>query len=293
MMTQTERHLDVRAPSKGDIGAEILDLDVKTIDSETAQAIKAEVYEHKLVVFRNQQLTRQEYVDFARKLGKPQVYLQKNYHHPEHPEIFVSSNIPENGKKVGVAGTGRYWHTDYQFHPEPLPMTLVYPQVLPRGRRGTSYIDMERAYQELPGDLRPYVDGKCGIHEAKWRYKITSADIDRAIIDILTDIDKVAPAVKHPAVIVHPVTGRKMLYLSSGFSVGLEGLSHEEGRQILARIFDSTEDESPVHFHAWQPGDILLWDNRTLIHKASDTPQGEQSCSYRIGVYDGLPFYAS
>src|SRR6185312_14801780 len=135
MSVQAIEIITINAPAQGKIGAEILDFDVKNTTADIAAAVRREVYEHKLVVFRNQQLTKQEYVEFARKLGTPQIYLQKNYHHPDHPEIFVSSNVPENGKKIGVAGTGRYWHTDYQFHPEPLPMTMLYPQVLPAGKR--------------------------------------------------------------------------------------------------------------------------------------------------------------
>ena len=85
----------------GDIGAEILGLDLKDTSPEQATSIKGVVYQHKLVVFREQKLSREEYLAFAKKLGRPQIYLQKNYHHPDHPEIFVSSNVPENGKKVG------------------------------------------------------------------------------------------------------------------------------------------------------------------------------------------------
>jgi taurine dioxygenase len=284
---------EVVAPPQGDIGAEILGLDLKTLTAGQAASLKDEVYRYKLVIFRQQSLTRAEYVTLARTLGTPQVYLQKNYHHPEFPEIFVSSNVPENGKKVGVSGTGRYWHSDYQFHPEPLPMTLIYPQVLPNGKRETLFIDMERAYEDLPADLRPYIEGKNAIHEAKWRYKITPDDIDRSIIEIVHAVEQAAPAVTHPAVIVHPVTGRKMLYVSSGFTVGLEGLTHEENQRVIARLFDFTEAEDRVHVHPWEEGDILLWDNRMVIHKASDTPKGERSSSYRIGVYDGLPFYVN
>jgi taurine dioxygenase len=152
---------------------------------------------------------------------------------------------------------------------------------------------MERAYEECPADLRPYIEGRKAIHEAKWRYKITADDIDRSIIEILQAIDKAAPAVTHPAVIVHPATGKRMLYVSSGFTVGLEGLSYEENQRIIARLFEFSEAETRVHTHRWEEGDILLWDNRMLIHKASDTPKGEMSSSYRIGVYDGLPFYTN
>ena len=99
-------------------------------------------------------LSPTEYVEFAHRLGRPQIYFQDNYHHPEHPEIFVSANVPINGRNVGVAGTGRYWHTDYQFFEEPLPLTMVFPQRLPQGDRYTAYIDMQRVFDELPTHLR-------------------------------------------------------------------------------------------------------------------------------------------
>jgi taurine dioxygenase len=270
-----------------------MDLDVRSAHAGLAELIKRHVYAYKLVILRSQKLSKVEYIEFARRLGEPQIYLQKNYHHPEHPEIFVSSNVPENGQKVGVSGTGRYWHSDYQFHPEPLPMTMLYPQVLPVSKRETYFIDMERAYRTLPADLRARIAGARAIHDAKWRYKVTAADIDRAIVDILSDVEKIVPPVVHPAVIQHPVTGNHVLYVSSGFTAGIEGLSHEENARLMRRLFAFVERDASVHVHTWHEGDILLWDNRTVIHRASETPAGEQSCSYRIGIYDGLPFHAA
>src|SRR6185503_8462468 len=106
--------MKLTAPPEGQIGAEVTDTDLRTLTAEEAATLRAAVYRHKLVVFRDQTLDKDEYLAFARKLGRPQVYFQKNYHHPQYPEIFVSSNVPdENGKKVGVAGTGQYWHSDY------------------------------------------------------------------------------------------------------------------------------------------------------------------------------------
>ncbi len=285
--------MEIQLPPAGSIGAEIHGFDPRGMTEEDASTIKDCVYHHKLVVFRNQALSDVEYIDFARMLGRPQIYLQKHYHHPDHPEIFVSSNVTENGRRVGVPGTGQYWHSDYQFHTEPLPMTLIYPKVLPTSKRETYYIDMQRALESLPEDLRRCVEGTRATHEAKWRYKVTAADLDRAIIDILADVEKLAPPVTHPAVLRHPVTNVLSLYVSSGFTTGFVGRSHEENQSILRRLFSIVESWERAYVHTWKDGDILLWDNRQLVHRASVTPPGEQSCSYRIGVYDGLPFYVS
>jgi len=281
------------APMISSIGAELLVPNVRAVTPGEADGIKTLVYRHKLVVFRNQQLSNVEYIEFAKKFGTPQIYLQKHYHHPDHPEIFVSSNVPENGRKIGVAGTGRYWHTDYQFHPQPLPLTMLYPKILPRSKRETYYIDMQMVYENLSPQLRSYVDGRVAIHDAKWRYKVTANDIDRSIIDILKDVETMVPPTAHPAVIQHPATNVLALYISSGFTAGLSGMSPEKNKCVMQELFDFIEQEEHVYVHAWHEGDILLWDNRTLLHKASEIAPGEQSCSYRIGIYDGLPFYVT
>ncbi|NIE83205.1 MULTISPECIES: TauD/TfdA family dioxygenase [unclassified Burkholderia] len=283
--------MQIQHPAEQRIGAVVDDFNGVAPSAQDIQTLRELVYRHKLVILRGQHLDKQQYVDFTRALGRPQVYLQSNYHHPEFPEIFVSSNVPEDGKKVGVAGTGRYWHTDCQFLTDPLPLTTLLPQVLAKGIRATKYIDMVRVYEALPAHLRSLVDARDAIHEGKWRYKIQAEDIDRAVIDILEEKSRLAPPVRHPAVITHPVTGAKALYVSRGFTTGLEGMSHEEGRDALEQLFAFVEQPEHIHEHFWSHGDMLVWDNRTLIHQASETPKGESSVSYRIGVYDGLAFY--
>jgi taurine dioxygenase len=275
------------------IAAEISDIDVVSVTETQVSTIKQLVYECKLVVFRNQNINEDQYLEFASKIGTPQIYPQDNYHHPNYPEIFVSSNVPKDGKKFGVRGTGRYWHTDCAFLEEPLPFTMLYPQVLPNSIRETYYIDMQQIYKKLPANLKNCIEGKFLQHEAKWRYKVQEWDIDKAVIDILNDFEKIFPPVKHPAIITHPVTQEKILYMSQGFTTGIVGVDYATNQKLLQELFSFIERDEHIYTHVWQDGDILLWENRTLNHKASDVPKGEKSVSYRIGIYDGLPFYAS
>lgn len=276
----------------GRLGFPIEGLNVAELDAAGAARLRAAVYANKLVVLRGLELSDVEYIALARKLGEPQIYFQPNYHHPDHPEIFVSANVPIEGRKVGVAGTGRYWHSDYQFFDEPLPFTMVAPRLIPAGNRGTCFVDMEAVYANLPAELAHFVEGTRAIHEAKWRYKIQASDIDKSITEVLEEFGRITPAVTHPTVITHPVTGRRSLYVSRGFTVGIEGLTHEENRAALEALFAFVERPEHVHLQAWAHGDILLWDNRQVIHMSSGALHGSPSISYRIGVYDGLPFYA-
>lgn len=291
------QHTSVHRPGAGEhpagrLGLPIEGVSVAELDTAGAARLRAAVYANKLVVLRGLELSDADYIALSRKLGEPQIYFQPNYHHPEHPEIFVSANVPIDGKKVGVAGTGRYWHSDYQFFDEPLPFTMVAPRLIPAGNRGTCFVDMEAAYATLPADLRRFTDGTRAIHEAKWRYKIQACDIDKSITEVLEEFGRLTPPVTHPTVITHPVTGRRSLYISRGFTVGIEGLSHEASRAALDALFAHVERPEHVHLQAWSPGDILLWDNRQVIHMSSGSLHGSPSISYRIGVYDGLPFYA-
>lgn len=280
----------------GDIGAEIKGIDINEIESGAPilETIRQLIYRDKLVVIRDQELTADTYVAFTRKLGRPQVYFQPQYHHPDHPEVFVSSNVPEvNGKRMGVSGTGRYWHTDCQFEKKPLSFTSIYPLVFPKSARETSYIDMSMVYQNLPEELRKMVDapGAAFVHEGQMRYKVQEADVDRSLRELLDRINQEVPPVVHPAVIEHPVTGIKSLYASSGFTTKFVGLNYEDNQRFMQAIFDFSERPEHIHTHFWDEGDLIIWDNRYLNHKASAVKPGELSKSYRIGIYDDKPFY--
>lgn len=278
-------------PVNGSIGAEIRDYDARRMTADDAARIRDLVYRHKLVVLRGQSVTETEYIQWARTLGRPQIYFQQNYHHPDHPEIFVSTNILKDGKKIGVSGTGKYWHTDCSFQPEPLSFTTLSPRIFPKSVRQTYYIDMEMVYQKLPAHLRQFVDSHNAVHEAKWRYKVRPEDVDKSITELLNEFEKSAPPVVHPAVIVHPVTGNRILYINEGFTTRFEGMSLEDSRPILQELFAFIERPEHIYAHIYEDGDLIVWDNRPLVHKSSGVPNGEKNLNYRIGVYDDLPFY--
>ena len=168
---------------------------------------------------------------------------------------------------------------------------MVFPQVLPTTGRGTSFIDMEDVYARLPSELRDAVEGRNALQEGKWRYKVTPEDIDKAIVDILAEVEKLVPPMWHPAVITHPVTKTKSLYVSRGFTTRIGELSKEPSDELLAKLLSFAERDEHVQTHTYEPGDILLWENRRMVHMASASPKGEASSSFRIGIYDDLPFY--
>jgi taurine dioxygenase len=291
MKTET---IEIKDAPKGEIGGEIVGLDITQLNAQSPELeeIRQAIYRNKLMVIRNQDISLEQYVAFTRVLGKPQVYFQENYHHPVFPEVFVSTNVPEpDGKKVGVAGTGHYWHTDCQFQKEPLSFTSITPVIIPKSIRATYYIDMVKVLKNLPAELRKYVDGKTYIHGGNNRYKVQPSDVDKSIQQLIDYMNEIVPLVEHPAVITHPVTGEQALYISSGFTMKIKGMKHEESQEALKALFDFIEKEENVYTHNWDKGDLIIWDNRPLLHKSSVLAKGELSKSYRIGIYDQYPFY--
>lgn len=284
-----------RVVSQGDEGpgVAIEGLDARSLTPDVADALKALIYEHKFIVLRDTQLDTVEYIKFAKHFGTIEPYHQANYHHPDHPEIFVSSNVSVDGKKVGVAKTGQFWHTDYSFMPEPLSFTFVYPQIIPPGKRGTMFIDMGRVLRELPAELAELVKDRRAFHDATHYYKIRPEDIDAAIIDLVKKFRAMSPGQWHPLVTKHPVTAEETLYFSGGFTTSIEGLSIAENHAALRRLAEFTQAERFIRTHWVQPGDLMMWDNRGLIHHAAHPTQGGASCNYRISLYDGLPFYTN
>ena len=276
-------------------GSSIRGVCAADLDSAQMKQLKQALYASRLVILKDQSLTEQQFCDFARAFGEPVPYLQTNYHHPDHPLIFVSSNVKSMGKQMGVARTGGYWHSDTAFEPDPKFITMLNPQILPKNNpRATMFIDMAEVFRALPESTQKRLDGAQFIHSGRWRYKVRSEDNGKDIFEILKWVDEFAPPVRHPAVIQHPVTKEKALYGTRGFTIGIADRTLDESEKLLREIFDFAEAERFIHRVYWSLGDVIIWDNRFLAH-CSDRQVGpeEETMMYRITLKDGYPLCAS
>jgi len=271
---------------------------VDGFDAESATAddiakIKWTVYQEKIVLLRGQSLTPSQFLSLGRRFGEPVTYYEPMYHHPEHKEIFVSSNVPKDGQQIGVPRTGKFWHADYQFMPEPFAITIIHPQVVPSQNRGTYFINMSKAYQGLSDELKSAIKATTCQHGASRYFKIRPSDVYRPLGEVVAEVRAHTPPVTHPTVFIHPVTGEPTLYLSEGFT---ESISDKDGNAIesdlLRQVFeatgqlDNTFTHENIHLQTFEKGDLLLWDNRTLIHRALHTTKPEPTASHRVTVLD-------
>ncbi|MFF3851257.1 TauD/TfdA dioxygenase family protein [Streptomyces sp. NPDC002328] len=275
------------------LGASVEDFDHTTASDADIATLKQTVYTKKIAVLKDQHLTPEEFLALGKRLGRPETYYEPMYQHPDVPEVFVSSNVPENGKQIGVPKTGKFWHADYQFMPDPFGITLIHPQVVPEKNRGTYFIDMGSAYAQLPAELKKEIEGTFCRHSVRKYFKIRPHDVYRPISEIIEEVETKTPAVVQPTTFTHPMTGETVLYISEGFTVGIEDADGNPlDDELLKRLFDATGqlddafEHGNIHLQSFEKGDLLVWDNRSLIHRARHTTTPEPTVSYRVTVHD-------
>lgn len=283
--------MEIMSGGPGVLGVEIRGVDARRIDREGARAIKAAVHEHALVKLKDQKMSVPELVQFGDKLGTHMVYPDPRYHHPEFPQVFVSSNV--KGRTMGMGRSGYFWHTDQSFKDKPQPLTVLYPQLLPQAKRETLFVNMATIYDRLPSALRSKLEGRTAKHDPVLRYKVGQADVE-ANLDLGELIARgraAFPAPTHPCVITHPITKRKILYMNEGFTTSIDGLSYEDSQAVLKEVFPFIEQPEHVQSHSWALGDVIVWDNRILIHRAGYMAPGDAQTIFRLNIDDCVPFY--
>ena len=236
-----------------------------------------------VLVLRGQRLTPARFLDFARRVGPPEPHVIDQFHHPEFSDILILSNVRRDGQPLGLADAGTYFHTDYSYLEEPARATMLYSIQVP-GRGGdTLFANQYAAYDDLSDAMKRRIDGLVALHHYGNRDDLDSKS--RTVASVLNeDQQRRMNWVRHRVARPHPVTGRKALYAVSGSSFDIEGMPQDEAVALL--------DE--LRRHATQPkyqlrlsygvGDLVLWDNASLLHSATLTDPDDPRTLWRITV---------
>lgn len=241
-----------------------------------------------MVVFREQRITPQQHIDFSRRFGPLQVHVLNRFHLAGHPEILIVSNVVENGKPIGLVDAGADWHSDLSYMPKPSLGALLHSQELPAERGDTLYANTAAAWDSLPAALKTQLEGKRAVHSyvyryerlrklSPWRQPLTQQQIDEV------------PPVEHPVVITHPESGRKILFVSEGFTSHIIGIPRDESDALLKELHAHITRPENVYTHQWQAHDMVFWDNRSTQHYAAITPQHLRRTLYRTTVEGDVP----
>lgn len=269
----------------------IVDFDIATATDHDIVAIRELMYSRKVVALKNQPMNRDAYLSFSRHFGEPEQFRLKDYHDPDYPNILVidNRNGGATGNSVGARKLGNMWHSDSSYLPEPLALTFLHARRVPdgKGQGDTLFVDMQEALRTLPHHLRERIEGHRAKHDVRWTYKVKQGDLGESVQEIFQRLAVTYPAASHPAIVRHPHTGCESLFLNPGYTTHIEGYSNEESRALLDEIFAHVLRPSHVFAYRWEANDLLIWDNRSVIHCATDLPREVERVMYRVGINDG------
>lgn len=277
-------------PQDGGLGAELVGLDLsRPLNPQDFARVHGAHLEHKLLIFRDQRITPAQQVAFSRRFGELQIHVLKQFQLAGQPEVFVISNIVENGQPVGLGDAGKFWHSDLSYKEVPSLGSMLYAQELPEEGGDTLFADQQRAYETLPEALRRAIEGKRAVHSYTARY---DDEVFEGIRRPQLTAEQLAEVrtVEHPVVRTHPETGRKGLFVNENFTTYIVGVPEAESRQILAELFAHSARPEFVYRHQWQPNDLLFWDNRSLIHLATGCPNHLRRRMHRTTIQGDAPF---
>lgn len=262
-----------RALSPG-FGAEISDIDLsQDLDDAAFAAIEKIYNESGVVLFRGQRITDEQHVRFSRRLGELEIHVLKEYVKPRNPELYVLSNIVENGKPVGIKDAGNYWHTDLSYTRAPSRGSIMYALEVPHAADGTPLGDTQfastaAAYDALPEKMKERLASLKAVHRFWDRYirerKAAGSDV------VISDERRAGtPDVVHPIVRTHPFTGRKCIYVNEGFTIGIVGMADKEAQDLLKYLYAHCTQPQFTYRHSWKVGDLVMWDNCATLHRAT------------------------
>lgn len=286
-------------PSGNAVGAEIRGVDLsQPVPEETRALLRKAWADHLVIYWRGQNLPDEAMLAAAGIFGKTKEPAARKYQVaggyriggklvPLHPHLTLISNLDENGIPVMDNGTlGSYevvWHSDNSYVQVPPAGSMLYSVVLPVNGGGDTWFNNQYlAYEELPEDLKAAIHGKSQIHDASRN----SAGVLRPTVSMPTKPEEV-PGPAHPLVRLHPVTGRRALYLGrrrdwpSNYIIGL---SNEDSEALLDRLWAHATQPKYAWKHSWQVGDLVLWDNRCAMHYRSEVDPKQPRVLHRTVI---------
>ncbi len=242
--------LEIRSLSDA-LGAEVIGLDVShPFDDKIFATIHQAHLENLVLVFRGQNLTPQQQIEFSKRFGPLDAHpSQGNAHLEGYPDILVISTKTKDGKDVGIRNAGPMWHSDLAYRERPALGSMLYALELPDRRGNTGFANMYKAYEALPAHLKTAVEGK------RAAFHSTRSDIDAL----------------HPIIRTHPETGWKSIFVNPQLTTGIEDMSETETEALLTEIYAHCDQPQFHYWHEWQPGDLAFWDNRCVLHIADHT----------------------
>ena len=248
------------------LGVEIMDI---SIEGALKPNVFTEVYktflEHHLILFNDIDLSPAVQVEFAKKFGDVQVHVMNQYHGYGHPEIYLLTNLSEDGEPNGRhpdKGT-MYWHTDGSWRRKTGHATMMYSEMVPNKGGQTHFCNMNKVFENLDESMKAKLDGLKAIHNLDFSRTRRHGE------DPMTPEQRAeVPPIAHPIIRIHPETKLKTIFLGDHAET-IEGWDYCAGRNFIEELSSLITPQEFIYEHHWKPRQIAIWDNRCLLHRAT------------------------
>jgi taurine dioxygenase len=275
-------------PTGAVLGAEIAGVDLRSVSDSEFEQIRRAWIDHLVLLFRGQELIDDDLIAFSRRFGAldwAPVQETGRRFVEGHPEIYVVSNVIENGVAIGSLGAGEaVWHTDMSYLPDPPKASMLYALEVPPSGGNTGFTSMYRAYDTLPAALRQRITGLRVKHDGTYN---SGGYVRQGITP--TDDPASAPGTFHPLVCTHPDSGRRGLYLGRRRNAYIEGFSLADSEALLDEIWDYATRDKLTWYNTWRVGDLVLWDNRCTMHRRDPFDPGSRRVMHRTQIKGAAP----
>jgi taurine dioxygenase len=274
------------------LGIAVTGIDLsQPLDEASFREVEQAFFDGQVLVIKGQRLQPGQFVGFARRFGKPEPHVIDQFHFPGHPDILILSNRQKDGKPVGLADAGSYFHTDYSYLDVPARVTMLYSIETPRRGGNTLFANMYAAYDDLSGAMKQRIEDLVVLHHYGNRDDLDEKS--RTAASPLTGGQKDKMNwVRHRLVRTHYGTGRKALYAVSGSSFGIDGMPDDEAVQLLDELKSHAIQEKYRYSHNYEVGDVVLWDDLSLLHSATLTDPSQPRTLWRITVKEPIGAWA-
>ena len=279
--------IEAKRLGDSELGAEVMALDASRATSADVKRLQELLARHGVIVLRDQTIRPAEYVAFAKLFGEIEPSTREQYWLPEQNEIYVISNVVENGRPIGNANDGFFWHTDQYYFERPTAYTFLYGIETPLVGADTQFCSTRALYEALSSAEKERL-GHIQIVASHAKLNEIRRQEGKPVTD--EDIEK-CPDVVHPLVRRHPISDDKFLYFSADRASKPLNMSDGELSGLLKELFEKATRPDNIYSHKWRPKDLVIWDNRGLLHTATNYDKVKyRRITHRLSVIGERPY---
>jgi taurine dioxygenase len=271
------------------IGVEIGGVDLSVpLGEQVIRDIKDAWERHGVAVFRDQELPPAAHRDFSAHFGPLVGHVLNRFNMNECPEVTIISNIVnDKGEKIGADRAGMIWHSDMSFVKRPSMGSLLYCVECPPVGADTQFASMFAAYEALSAKDRQHLATLEGVHDYPWHYQTYLQHRTQ----LTPEEAAKTPPVRHPVIRTHPSIGKHAMYVGEGLTRTIHGMDEEAGRKLVVELSNFSTQPEFVYAHKWRHGDLVFWDNRSTMHRATEFDDRYRRLMRRTTILGDEPFY--